>query len=98
MSSINSGIWDTHVHVLNPVQFPFKSSRTYTPELASLDQLISSSPATNFLVVQASVEDGPDAILHHLDLRDEHTQIGSSGLRLRSATTMMILTVTMTRN
>lgn len=68
MSSINSGIWDTHVHVLNPVQFPFKSSRTYTPEVASLDQLISSSPATNFLLVQASVEDGPDAILHHLDL------------------------------
>lgn len=61
------GCWDTHLHVLDPARFPFKSSRAYTPEAATLEQLLQSSPAKNFLFVQASVEDGVEAILHHLD-------------------------------
>lgn len=61
------GCWDTHLHVLDPVRFPFKSSRAYTPEAATLEQLLRYSPAKNFLFVQASVEDGLQGILHHLD-------------------------------
>lgn len=65
--------WDCHLHIFDPEQFPYKPGRTYTPTAATLESLLSTSPAKNFLVVQASVEDGPTAVLSHLRrARREH--------------------------
>lgn len=63
---VPTGTWDTHLHVLDPEAFPYSPNRLYTPAPASLEELIAATCADCFLVVQASVEDGTDAILHHL--------------------------------
>ena len=60
------GTWDTHLHLLEPETFPYKSNRLYTPVGAGLSELMSSTVADRFLVVQASVEDGTGGILSHL--------------------------------
>ncbi|KAK3640537.1 hypothetical protein LTR56_011875 [Elasticomyces elasticus] len=49
---------------------PFAEVRTYTPASATVDELLQSSNTSSYLIVQASVEDGPDAVLAHVqDLR-----------------------------
>ncbi|KAK5747172.1 hypothetical protein LTR17_000307 [Elasticomyces elasticus] len=63
-------IWNTHVHVFEHSQFPYAEVRSYTPAAASVEELLQSSNATSYLIVQASVEDGPEAVLAHVqDLR-----------------------------
>lgn len=61
------GTWDTHLHVLNPGKFPYNVNRVYTPATATLEQLMTATLAQNFLIVQASVEDGRTATLRHLE-------------------------------
>ncbi|KAI1761666.1 major facilitator superfamily domain-containing protein [Hypoxylon sp. FL1150] len=59
--------WDVHVHCLDPDRFPYKPSRTYTPQPAPLKSLFSSLLIDNIVLVQASVEDGETGLLQHLD-------------------------------
>lgn len=58
--------WDTHVHTFNPERYPFRPSRAYTPQPACLDQLVQTSPAQHFVLVQASIEDGCQGVLDAL--------------------------------
>ncbi|TLD16682.1 uncharacterized protein PgNI_02505 [Pyricularia grisea] len=61
-----AGAWDTHVHVLNPCQFPYSPNRTYTPEPAPLSSLIANSYTDNIVIVRASVDSGPAGALYAL--------------------------------
>ncbi|KAK4502110.1 hypothetical protein PRZ48_005533 [Zasmidium cellare] len=65
------GAWDTHLHILEPRRFPYKADRRYTPAPATVDDLLRSTPATNFLVVQASVENGREGLKYQLRRRGD---------------------------
>jgi predicted TIM-barrel fold metal-dependent hydrolase len=58
--------WDTHVHLFEPERFPLSDTRSYTPMAATPADLLASSPGESFLLVQASVENGTDALLAHI--------------------------------
>jgi predicted TIM-barrel fold metal-dependent hydrolase len=58
--------WDTHVHLFDPERFPLSDTRTYTPKPATPADLLASSPGQSFLLVQASVENGTEALLAHI--------------------------------
>lgn len=62
-NSLLAGTWDTHLHLLDPERFPFKADRKYTPSPALVSDLLARTQASNFLVVQATVEDGRTGIL-----------------------------------
>ncbi|OQU95802.1 hypothetical protein CLAIMM_01970 [Cladophialophora immunda] len=66
--TVPRGTWDTHLHILDPRAFPYAPNRLYTPAPGRLDELMASTFADCFLVVQASVEDGTTSILTHLRL------------------------------
>jgi predicted TIM-barrel fold metal-dependent hydrolase len=59
--------WVTHVHLFDPERFPLSDTRTYTPKPATPADLLASSPGKSFLLVQASVENGTEALLAHID-------------------------------
>lgn len=59
--------WDTHVHIFEPERFPLSDTRSYTPKAATPVELLASSPGESFLLVQASVENGTDALLAHIE-------------------------------
>lgn len=59
--------WDTHVHLFDPERFPLSETRSYTPKKATPAELLASSPGKSFLLVQASVENGTEALLDHID-------------------------------
>lgn len=59
--------WDTHVHLFDPERFPLSESRSYTPKAATPADLLAWSPGKSFLLVQASVENGTEALLAHID-------------------------------
>lgn len=66
--------WDTHVHLFEPERFPLSGTRSYTPMAATPVELLASSPGQSFLLVQASVENGTDALLAHMvDLQSNLT-------------------------
>lgn len=63
----NNKSWDTHIHILDHERFPFKPDRLYTPQSANLRSAIEASDGCqNFVLVQASMENGSAGILHHL--------------------------------
>ena len=58
---LSQGAWDTHVHVFDPINFPYSPSRVYTPSSASLDSLTNFNQSlaetqapTNIVLVQPS--------------------------------------------
>ncbi|KAK8027483.1 hypothetical protein PG991_004539 [Apiospora marii] len=59
--------WDSHVHCFNPAKHPFKPSRPYTPEAAPLSALVEDTYADRIMMVQASIEDGPENLLDNLN-------------------------------
>ncbi|KAK8125402.1 uncharacterized protein PG998_001161 [Apiospora kogelbergensis] len=59
--------WDSHVHCFNPAKHPFKPSRSYTPEAAPLSALVASTYADRIMMVQASIEDGPENLIDNLN-------------------------------
>jgi predicted TIM-barrel fold metal-dependent hydrolase len=64
--------WDTHVHLFDPSRFPLSNTRSYTPKAATPSELLASSPGESFLLVQASVENGTEGLVAHLqDLQSE---------------------------
>jgi predicted TIM-barrel fold metal-dependent hydrolase len=65
-SEASSQSWDCHVHVLDPKRFPYRQGRTYTPYPALLPDLVHATASKGIVIVQASVEDGPEPLLYHL--------------------------------
>ena len=59
--------WDSHVHCFEPDRFPYSSSRSYTPRQAPLKALLQNLLTDNFMLVQASIEDGHDGLLAHMN-------------------------------
>ncbi|KAJ5812472.1 hypothetical protein N7474_008773 [Penicillium riverlandense] len=75
------GMWDTHIHCLDPALYPFKSTRSYTPAPAPLEALIQQSRATRLVLVQASIENGPSGLLSHLGrIRADYPHILARGI------------------
>lgn len=68
MMQSSTGIWDTHIHLLDPVAFPYSSERTYMPPAALPKDLFAVSQANNFLLVQATVEKDEEGLLHQLTI------------------------------
>lgn len=64
--------WDTHCHLFEPERYPLSPNRSYTPKAATPSELLDSSPGSNFLLVQASVEDGREALLAHIQDLQSH--------------------------
>ncbi|KAF4473326.1 MFS general substrate transporter [Fusarium agapanthi] len=58
--------WNSHVHCFDPEHYPFKTTRAYTPQPAALKDLIQNSKADNVMLVQATIEDGYEGLLEHL--------------------------------
>lgn len=69
MASVNAvppGAWDCHVHCFDPAEFVFKSSRTYTPQPASVAQMFENVLTERAVLVQATIEDGPSGLVSQL--------------------------------
>lgn len=64
--------WDTHCHLFEPEGYPLSPNRSYTPKAATPSELLASSPGSSFLLVQASVEDGREALLAHIQGLQSH--------------------------
>jgi predicted TIM-barrel fold metal-dependent hydrolase len=50
------GTWDCHVHCFDPDQFPYKTTRAYTPQPAPLRGVIQNLLTDNVVLVQATIE------------------------------------------
>jgi predicted TIM-barrel fold metal-dependent hydrolase len=70
--------WDTHVHLFDPERFPLSDTRTYTPKLATPADLLASSLGKSFLLVQASVENGTEALLVHINELQSNLTMGNT--------------------
>lgn len=78
---IRDNMWDTHIHCLDPVHYPFKPTRSYTPAPAPLEKLVEILIARNIVLVQASVEDGHSALIGHLGrIRSEYPALSVRGI------------------
>lgn len=66
VNAVPSGAWDCHVHCFDPTEFPFKPTRTYTPQAARLEQLFDNLLTERAVLVQATVEDGHSGLVHQL--------------------------------
>ncbi|KAL4727912.1 hypothetical protein ACLX1H_004609 [Fusarium chlamydosporum] len=64
--TLPSSSWNTHTHCFDPERHPFKTSRTYTPQAALLNDLVGKSPADNIMIVQATIEDGYSGLVETL--------------------------------
>ncbi|CAI7604041.1 unnamed protein product [Penicillium pancosmium] len=81
MNNINSDMWDTHIHCLDPVRYPFKPTRSYTPAPAPLELLVKDTIARNIVLVQASVEHGHSDLVSHLGrIRSECPNLLARGI------------------
>ncbi|KAL8334335.1 hypothetical protein RB598_008878 [Gaeumannomyces tritici] len=72
--------WNCHMHSFDPVAYPFKPTRSYTPEAAPMTAFMDNALTENAIVVQATVEDGHAGLLDHLGqaraLAPERTLLG----------------------
>lgn len=66
VTGVPPGAWDCHVHCFDPVEYPFKPTRTYTPQPARLDQMFDNIVTERAVLVQATIEDGPSGLVHQL--------------------------------
>lgn len=69
MASVNAvppRAWDCHVHCFDPTNFPFRSSRTYTPHPASVAYMFENILTERAVLVQATIEDGPSGLVSQL--------------------------------
>ncbi|KAJ5758086.1 uncharacterized protein N7511_006780 [Penicillium nucicola] len=81
MDTISTLVWDTHVHCFDPEQYPFKPTRAYTPQPASLVELVNASLYKRLVLVQASIENGHEGLVAHLQrVRAEHPDILARGI------------------
>lgn len=81
MNDFPNDMWDTHIHCLDPVRYPFKPTRSYTPAPAPLESLAKDTIAKNIVLVQSSVEHGHSALLNHLGrIRSEYPDLLARGI------------------
>ncbi|CAG8404134.1 unnamed protein product [Penicillium salamii] len=75
-----AGMWDTHIHCFDPERYPFKSTRKYTPAPARLNDLLKNCESTRLVLVQASIEDGYQGLVAHLQrIHSEHPHLLARG-------------------
>ncbi|KAJ5911717.1 uncharacterized protein N7473_001020 [Penicillium subrubescens] len=81
MEVSRSNMWDTHIHCLDPVRYPFKPTRTYTPPPAPLEELATQVKADRLVLVQASIENGHHGMVDHLRrIRTEFPHLLARGI------------------
>lgn len=66
-SDIPRHAWNCHMHCLEPDKFPFKASRAYTPQPATLESLMTASITDNVIIVQATIENGHEGVITALE-------------------------------
>lgn len=66
VNGVPPGAWDCHVHCFDPAEFPFKPTRTYTPQPARLEQMLDNVLTERAVLVQATIEDGPSGLVRQL--------------------------------
>jgi predicted TIM-barrel fold metal-dependent hydrolase len=84
--------WDTHVHVFEPAQYPYASTRAYTPETATYNQLLAfnsnltiTHTPQNLVLVQPSPYGTDNSLV--IDLLKNHSTCSSKPQReLRAIT------------
>jgi len=84
--------WDTHVHVFEPLKYPYASTRAYTPKTATYEQLrtfnrnlTASQTPQNMVLVQPSPYWTDDSLI--IDLLRNHTIASKGcGTKLRAIT------------
>lgn len=59
--------WDSHVHCFEPDRYPYSDCRSYTPRPAPLNALLQNLLTDNFMLVQATIENGHDGLLARLN-------------------------------
>ncbi|KAL2206997.1 hypothetical protein CC79DRAFT_1335231 [Sarocladium strictum] len=59
--------WNCHMHCLEPERVPFKATRAYTPQPATLESLMDASITDNVVIVQATIENGHDGVVAALE-------------------------------
>jgi len=59
--------WDSHVHCFEPDTYPYSSCRTYTPRPAPFSALLRNLLTGNFMLIQASIENGHGGLLAHMN-------------------------------
>jgi predicted TIM-barrel fold metal-dependent hydrolase len=64
--TVPAGAWNTHVHCFTPDRYPFKPDRSYTPQPAPLPLLVENLFTENVVIVAASIEDGPQGLVGHV--------------------------------
>lgn len=67
MSGPLAGTWDCHVHCFEPDSYPYKAFRAYTPRPAPFEALARDLLMGNVMLVQATIEQGPDGLLTQLE-------------------------------
>jgi len=67
-SLVPDGAWDTHIHVFDPVNFPYAAKRPYTAQPALITEYPSSTTGCkNIVVVQATIQGhSPNSLLSAL--------------------------------
>ncbi|QKX60433.1 uncharacterized protein TRUGW13939_07578 [Talaromyces rugulosus] len=48
--------WDTHVHVFDPIKYPYIPNTRYNPPARSVQDLVTSTPTKNFIIVMSGPE------------------------------------------
>lgn len=66
VNTIPAGAWDCHVHCFDPVEFPLKPTRTYTPQPAKVAQMLENVQTERAVLVQATIENGPLGLVRQL--------------------------------
>lgn len=56
MDSLPPSSWDTHVHVFDPIRYPYIPNARYNPPARSLQDLVISTPTDNFIIVMSGPE------------------------------------------
>jgi predicted TIM-barrel fold metal-dependent hydrolase len=89
-SLVPEGAWDTHIHVFDPVNFPFPSPRSYTPKPAQISEYPSGyTGCAGVVIVHASVQGSSPAALV-----DTLKKQKATGLILRGLATIDVNTIT----
>lgn len=77
----HSKIWDTHIHCFDPERHPAKPTRKYTPPRAPLEELVAQTRVDRLVLVQASIENGHYALMHHLHrIHTEYPRLLARGI------------------
>lgn len=92
---VPTGAWDTHIHVFDPVKFPYVVSRSYTPKEAKIIEY--PTPVTgckNIVIVHASMQGSSPAALLDTLSKQGSVELGLQDYKLRGLATIDVNTIT----